>query len=134
MQKVVIDTNVVVSAAISPYGNPAKILDMVFDNEILVCYCDGIMDEYENVLSRTRLNIAPDVKFKTIRAIRCLGMKINQTVSSFPLPDESDRFFYDTAKYAEAILITGNVKHYPAESFIMTPADFLVWLEGKPFC
>ena len=56
MKKVVIDTNIVISAAISPYGNPAKILDMVLDREIQMYYCDGIMNEYINVLSRPRLN------------------------------------------------------------------------------
>ena len=31
MQNVVIDTNIVVSAAITPFGNSAKIIDMVLD-------------------------------------------------------------------------------------------------------
>jgi len=39
--------------------------------------------------------------------------------------DEDDRIFYDTAKSANAVLVTGNKKHYPDESFIMTPAEFL---------
>ena len=30
----------------------------------------------------------------------------------------------DTAQTAAAILITGNMKHYPNEPFIMTPADY----------
>jgi len=41
------------------------------------------------------------------------------------MTDETDRVFYDTAKASGAILITGNIRHYPAMPFIMTPADFL---------
>jgi hypothetical protein len=33
--------------------------------------------------------------------------------------------FYDIAKAADAILITGNIKHYPDEPFILTPAAFI---------
>ena len=39
--------------------------------------------------------------------------------------DESDRIFYDTAKESKSILISGNLKHFPNEEFIMLPADFL---------
>ena len=42
-----------------------------------------------------------------------------------PMPDEDDRKFYDVAKSSGAFLITGNIKHFPSESFIVTPADFL---------
>jgi len=52
------------------------------------------------------------------------------TASNIPLPDESDRIFYDTAKENGTILITGNTKHYPNEAFIVTPANFLVLLEN----
>jgi predicted nucleic acid-binding protein len=42
-----------------------------------------------------------------------------------PLLDEDDRVFYDTATASEAVLVTGNIRHFPAEPFVMTPADFL---------
>jgi len=45
-------------------------------------------------------------------------------VGSVVMPDESDRTFYDTAKTCGAVLVTGNMRHYPSESFIMTPAKF----------
>jgi hypothetical protein len=40
------------------------------------------------------------------------------------MPDEDDRVFYDSAKLAGAYLITGNAKHYPAQPFVVTPAEF----------
>ena len=38
--------------------------------------------------------------------------------------DKDDRAFYETAKYCDVPLITGNLKHFPAEPLIMSPADF----------
>jgi len=49
--------------------------------------------------------------------------------SNIPMPDESDRIFYDTAKQSGSILITGNTKHFPDEPFIMTPAEFMRMME-----
>jgi len=131
MKKVVIDTNIVISAAISPYGNPAKILDMVLDREIQMYYCDGIMNEYINVLSRPRLKIPANIQLNIIKGLTRVGICINQSVSTFPLPDESDRIFCDTAKDSGAVLITGNTKHFPTESFIMTPSDFVAMLQNE---
>ena len=60
-----------------------------------------------------------------------MGALIEPTISTIPLPDESDRIFYDTAKDSGAILVTGNIKHYRDESFIMTPADFMTLLDSE---
>jgi hypothetical protein len=38
---------------------------------------------------------------------------------------EDDRIFYDTAKHSGSILVTGNLKHYPKEAFILAPTEFL---------
>jgi len=53
------------------------------------------------------------------------GVLVDPIVSKVTLPDESDRMFYDAALENNAILITGNLKHYPNEKFIMTPTQFL---------
>ena len=58
--------------------------------------------------------------------IKKFGKAITTDKSTVALPDESDRIFYDVARASEAILITGNTKHFPNEPFIMTPAEFLV--------
>ena len=125
MKHVVIDTNVLVSSVISLEGNPAKIMDMIADKQLLIHYSPDILDEYRRVLSYKKLCIALQTQAGIIHEIEKLGISIEPTKSATPLPDESDRIFYDTAKASGAILVTGNTKHYPAESFIMTPADFL---------
>ena len=130
MKRIVLDTNVVVSAALSPKGNPARILDLIAEsNDIEVFYCADIIIEYQEVLSRGYLKIASDVQSRMINAIKNVGVFTMPAVSSAVMPDEDDRIFYDTAIENNAILITGNTKHYPNEPFIMTPADFLVKFE-----
>jgi putative PIN family toxin of toxin-antitoxin system len=125
MLKVVIDTNVIVSAALSPVGNPAKILNMIYD-EVIQAYCSQeILAEYREVLSRKRLNIPIEIQNGIIDAIEEASVIIHPTASSMPLPDESDRVFYDVAKASGALLITGNIKHYPQEPLVVTPAEFV---------
>jgi len=126
MTNVVVDTNVLVSSALVPVGNPAKIIDLIRVNAVIqVYYSIEILAEYSDVLSRPRLNIAADKQTRAIGAIIKAGILVDPVASKVPLPDESDRIFYDAAREGGAILITGNLKHYPDEEFIMTPSQFL---------
>ncbi|MCL2754579.1 MAG: putative toxin-antitoxin system toxin component, PIN family [Oscillospiraceae bacterium] len=123
---IVLDTNVIISAALSPHGNCAKIIDMLTEqNNIQLYYGYEICVEYTKVLSRPRLKLAADVQFAIIETIKETGVLINPPLTEIPLPDESDRIFYDTAKASEAMLITGNLKHYPIEDWIVSPTQFL---------
>ena len=125
MQKVVIDTNVIISAAISNAGNPAKIIKKVSDGELDLLYNIGILIEYADVLARSKFNFSEEKQAGLLKKIVEIGTVFNPVISNEPLIDEDDRIFYDTAKEAKATLITGNTKHYPTEDFIMTPSDFL---------
>jgi putative PIN family toxin of toxin-antitoxin system len=125
MTKVVLDTNVLVSALWSNNGNPHEIVKSIFTNEITPYYNDDIIEEYHEVLSRTKLKFPEDKVESLMQEIKNNGVKANSVTSNLTFADESDRKFYDIAKTNEATLITGNLKHYPCESFIMNPSDFL---------
>ncbi|GHS92700.1 hypothetical protein FACS1894139_04530 [Planctomycetales bacterium] len=89
-------------------------------------YCQRMFVEYERVLSYPKFNFAAERIYVTLQKITSFGIKIESpTASTFKMDDPTDRIFYDTAKYCNAILITGNLKHYPRESFVMNPNDFL---------
>ena len=125
MHKIVIDTNVIISAALTPGGNAGKIIKSVYEGKAQAYYNDEILDEYTRVLGYERLNI-PAVKQKAIlSAIENSFTLLEPVRSSIPLVDEDDRVFYDTAKASGAYLITGNAKHYPNESFIVDPSEYL---------
>ena len=123
--RVVLDTNILVSALLSRRGNPAKILDMFLAGALLLVYNTEVYAEYEDVLYRPRLGIPQNDADIVMSAIRKYGVKVFVIPSVNPMPDEDDRAFYDSAKSADAYLVTGNIKHYPDEPFILSPAAFL---------
>ncbi|MCL1998286.1 MAG: putative toxin-antitoxin system toxin component, PIN family [Turicibacter sp.] len=122
---VVIDTNVIVSAFKSPNGKPAKIVSMAKNLQLTVCYNKKILDEYEDMLTRPHFNFAEEKWREFLDGVEKHGTFCDPPPSTIPLPDETDRCFYDVAKFCKATLITGNTKHYPSEDFIVSPADFL---------
>lgn len=125
MLRVVVDTNIIVSALMSPNGNPAKIVDMATDQKLRICYSPEILAEYIDVLNRPHFNFNDEDCDDFIQGVKRFGLLSQPPASDIPMSDEDDRCFYDVAKSCEAILITGNTKHYPIEPFIVTPAEFL---------
>ncbi|MDR1134413.1 MAG: putative toxin-antitoxin system toxin component, PIN family [Synergistaceae bacterium] len=123
--RAVLDTNILVSALLSPRGNPAKIYRMFLTEILKLAYSPKILAEYRDVLFRPRLRIAAEEAQKVLEAIREYGEKIEPIPSAHDMIDEDDRMFYDAAIGAGACLITGNKKHYPDEACIMSPAEFL---------
>jgi predicted nucleic acid-binding protein len=112
----------------SKLGNPAKIYRMFLDGNISLVYSEGIILEYKDVLYRPYLKIITDDADKVIETIQHYGEFVKTIESIIPMIDEDDRIFYDTAQRSDAVLITGNIKHYPAENHIMTPRGFLEML------
>ena len=126
MRNVVLDTNVVISAVLSKNGSPSKALNHVTKSEKMqLLYTPEIIAEYDRVLSYTKLNISKESKSEAIRQVYQIGKLVEPSASTIPLPDEDDRIFYDAAKTGGALLVTGNIKHYPDDPEIVTPAQFL---------
>ena len=123
---VVLDTNIIVSAALTPGGHSASIISLVAsDSGLHLYYSRGIQSEYQEVLSRPQLKISAETQDALVNTIIAFGLLIEPHCSTIQLSDEDDRIFYDTAVEVNAILITGNIKHFPHRQFIMTPADFI---------
>jgi putative PIN family toxin of toxin-antitoxin system len=124
---VVLDTNVLISAFINPAGPPAAILRMTLENRLKLCHNPFILAEYEAVSARPKFAKFIDLNLvrSFIDLLRKTGVPFMPAPGILKMPDEADRIFYDTAKGSGAVLVTGNIRHFPAEPFIMTPADFL---------
>jgi len=125
MLRVVLDTNVLVSALWTPAGKASTIINLILTDKIVPCFDQRILNEYQVVLSRPRLAFPAGQVNELLSEIINRGLSVIILPSSIRLPDESDRKFFDTAKYCEAYLITGNIKHYPKDPLILTPARFL---------
>jgi putative PIN family toxin of toxin-antitoxin system len=129
--KVIIDTNVIVSANLSEHGKLAEIMRLFYEGRLQMFITADILAEYKRVLAYKKLNISDKIQDGIINAVVAGGTFIEPPASAIPMPDESDRMFYDAAKASGAVLITGNLKHYPDEPLIMNPADFLQKYEFK---
>jgi len=123
--RVVLDTNILVSALMSPSGNPAKIYKMFFSGALVLVYSESILTEYNDVLYRPYLRVSAEDANMVIRAVWLRGEYVEPVPSAFPMADEDDRIFYDAARNVAAYLVTGNTRHYPKETFILTPTEFL---------
>jgi len=130
--RLVIDTNVVVSAFINPGGKPSQIMNIVLSRRAELYYNSAILSEYESVMLRPKFSGKIDSGNiqRFISLLRSIGTSYcplpdTTRLSPAGLSDESDRIFYDTAIGSGSILISGNIKHFPKEPFIMSPSNFL---------
>ena len=130
MIKAVIDTNILVSALLTPLGNPAKVFDHVLNGNVTMCFDSRIIAEYQNVLLRPKFGFDKKVIIQIIDFIVHSGISIVPVPISDTFDDEDDKKFYEVAKSAKAYLVTGNTKHFPKETIIITPQDFLCVIES----
>ena len=131
---VVLDTNILVSALLSPFGPPARVLDMVFSGDIRVAYDDRLMAEYREVLARPKFSFAPEDVVTVLVYLEADGERLTARPLPCELPDADDLPFLEVAAQADAELITGNAAHYPLAARgavrVYTPAEFLRAWQG----
>lgn len=122
---IVLDTNVLVSALWSASSKPAVIVNAVLSRRFTACYDYRILNEYYSVLRRPRFGFHEWEIQSLLEMITRNGISvIADPLSNVIFPDGSDRKFYEIAKFCHAPLITGNIKHYPNDSCIITVSDF----------
>jgi len=129
MIKVVIDTNVVVSANLVDEGPSAAILNLAINKNILMCVSPTVLAEYEEVLRRPRLKLNPVKINDVLSLIRRSTSLVFPALTLRISKHESDNRFYECADAAGAdYLITGNTAHFPnahKTTKIITPRNFL---------
>ena len=125
-----IDTNVLVSALLSKHSDSATVLvvDRIFDGAIIALYSNEILDEYREVLKRPKFKFDTHVVDVLIAAVERNGISVEPREMGAILADMKDLPFYevvmDKRNYG-AYLVTGNIKHFPKEPFIVTPKELL---------
>lgn len=128
--KVVLDTNVIVSGMLSPYGPSGEVVRMVASGDIILCYDARIITEYQNVLSRPKFSFDKIHVNYLIDQIEAGGEVVGSKPLAKRLPDPDDEPFLEVAIAGTAsYLVTQNLKHYPAKKQgvvqILSPAEFL---------
>jgi putative PIN family toxin of toxin-antitoxin system len=131
MPKVILDTNVIISAFLKAESNPALILALCLEGSLTVCLSEPIWQEYRGVLRRKKflgLDLASIEKLLWVIKEQALWIfpRIPLNLSR----DPADNKFLECALESQAdYLITGNTRHFPLKKFhgtqIITPRDFI---------
>lgn len=134
--RVVLDTNVLVSAVLTADGTCARIVDMLGAGLFELCADDRILAEYESVLHRPEFEVAPGSVDVLTDFIRHVALPVAAAPLPAELPDADDLPFLEVAAAAGALLVTGNLRHYPkracANAHVLKPAEFVALIREAP--
>jgi len=129
MTRLVLDTNVIVSALLQPAGPPSRIFLLAIGGSVELCISGNVYAEYEEVLRRPRLRFREDIIAATLQTIREKAFWARPTETVHACSDSDDEIFLECAQASKAnYLVTGNTKHFPAEwlgTRIVTPRGLL---------
>ena len=123
--RVVIDTNVLVSALWSKNGAPARILSLVIGGWLIPCFDDRILSEYREVLTRPKFRFSDGEVNALLDWTVESGLYVVAEPLAVDFSDEADIKFYEVAKFCGAKLMAGNVKHFPMDRDVLAVSDFL---------
>jgi uncharacterized protein len=116
MIRVVLDTNVVVSALLVRGGAEAYALDLATAGKVQMFATAVILSEYREVLGRSKFSrIGPEVIDDALALIRRRAILVQPKIALAVSADDSDNRFLECAEAADAdYLVTGNKRHFPA--------------------
>ena len=125
---VVFDTNVFVSYLLIKTNKTTPIalaVDTIFDGRAIPVYTDPIIAEYDRVMHYAKFNFTYEKIYGLLSLVRTKGVCVEPISTDVHFIDITDKPFYDAALSAGAWLVTGNKRHYPQESFIVSPREYL---------
>ncbi len=129
MIRAVIDTNVLVSAMLSGNGPPGTILGLALRGLVMPVFNAPILAEYDRVWHRPRFGFAIAEIRLIIDTIEGIGLETQDGAWPEAIPDRDDEKFLVAAAAGDALLITGNLRDFPAPArrhvTVMSPRQFL---------
>jgi probable toxin-antitoxin system toxin component, PIN family len=127
--RLVVDTNIVVSAALKPDGLQRTVLLLAITKPARLYVSDVILTEYRDVLSRPELQIRKGPRHQLFDLIRKRAHLIDAVQTVQVTHDPEDNIFIECADAARAdYLVTGNVRHSPRfwkNTKVVTSREFL---------
>ncbi len=127
--RVVIDTNVLVSAAIKPAGLQRTALLLAITKPARLYVSHAIVEEYSEVLGRPQLQIRKGLRQQLLQLIKSRSYTVVPAKRVEVANDPDDNIFLECADAAGAdYLVTGNLKHFPRfwkKTKIVTPREFV---------
>jgi len=112
--RLVIDTNVVISAAIKPAGLQRTVLLLAMTKPARWYVSRPILEEYSDVLARPELKIRKGLQRQLWQLIKNRSHLVATTRYLEVTSDPDDNIFLECADSARAdYLVTGNQRHFP---------------------
>ena len=113
MIRVVVDTNILVSALLQPKGLPAAVLILALSGQVELCISEAVLDEYEEVIRRPHLKRDPAVVERAIQAIRKVGRWVKPAMHIDACGDPDDNMFLECAQARNADYLVTGKRHFP---------------------
>lgn len=138
MQKIVIDTNVIVSSLIQ-HGYPNLIVKELFiEQKFQLCISDELLAEYYEVLARPKFSKFQDFFIRAemlLVEIEAKATKYNPTITLNLISDDDDNMIVELADECLAdFIITGNTTDFTFKTYkqskIVTPKEY--WDNYQP--
>ena len=132
--RLVLDTNVIVSALLKPASVPGRALAAVWSTGAMVLYDARIEAEYRDVLARPKFRgIAAGLADDFLARLAACGEELRAVPAwGGTMTDDDDRIFVEVALAGSAqAVVTGNIRDYPVGlGFdVHPPATLLALLE-----
>ena len=127
--RLVIDTNILISAAIKPAGLQRTVLLLAITRPARLWVSRPILEEYSEVLGRPELRIRKGLRQQLLQLIKNHSYTVVPTRRLDVTSDPDDNMFLECADAGRAdYLITGNQKHFPRfwkKTKIITTREFI---------
>lgn len=127
--RLVLDTNVVVSAALKPEGLQRTVVLLALAKPVHWYVSQPILSEYGLVLARPELKIRRNLRQQLLQLIRNHVRVVVPSRLTTVTSDPADNMFVECADAARAdYLVTGNPRHFPKfwkNTKIISTSEFL---------
>lgn len=125
----VIDTNVVVSAALKPQGLQRTVVLLALRRPVRWYVSQPILAEYAAVLARKELMVRRGLRQQLLQFLKNHTHFVRPSVLPVMTKDPDDNKFVECADAARAdYLITGDIRHFPKfwkSTKVITSREFL---------
>jgi putative PIN family toxin of toxin-antitoxin system len=127
--RLVIDTNVLISAALKPGGLQRAVLLLAITKPARLYVSRPILAEYRTVLVRSELRIRKSLRQQLLQLIKNHSYTVAPTRHLEITSDPDDNIFLECADAAGAdYLVTGNPRHFPRfwkKTKVVTSREFI---------
>jgi putative PIN family toxin of toxin-antitoxin system len=114
--RVVLDTNVVVSALLKPDSLEDQVLRLGLAGRLQLCLSAATLAEYALVLPRPKFKLQPNEVKQVLARLRAASTVFSPVRTIHVSKDDPDNRFLECAEAAGAMyLVTGNTKHFPKQ-------------------